>query len=196
MVINEKLILAAVSVKDSVGSDGKESRKVDTEIDPRYKQHVVMHNDVKDLISLNLSFSNIAKIQNLVGLTALRKLKLNSNLITQIEGLNNLPSLEWLNLSFNNIRKIENLGDLKQLTDLSLAHNQIDKLENLDANMQLNVLCMAHNSLNKTQSCKEIILYLCKLPKVQAISLKQNGYDEEEAYKWISYILRKIRFVD
>lgn len=35
-----------------------------------------------------------------------------------------------------------------------------------------------------------------KLPKLQAISLKQNGYDDEEAYKWINYILRKIRFVD
>jgi Leucine-rich repeat (LRR) protein len=175
VVINEQLILAAVSVKDTQGTDGKESKKVDTEIDPRYKQHVVMHKDVKDIISLNLSFSNIAKIQNLVGLTSLRKLKLNSNTITKIENLEDLTNLEWLNLSFNNITKIENLGCLKNLTDLSLAHNQIETLENLEENTQLNVLCMAQNLLNKNMPCKEIIVYLNKLPKLQAISFKQNG---------------------
>jgi len=37
---------------------------------------------------------------------------------------------------------------------------------------------------------------LHKFSKLQAISLKQNGYDDEESYKWINYILKKIRFVD
>ena len=95
-----------------------------------------------ELLELRLSFSNILKIQNLRGLSKLKKLCLDNNIISKIEGLGEeLANLEWLDLSFNNISVVEGLDNLQSLTDLSLFHNRIEVLDaGLDRCQRLNLL--------------------------------------------------------
>ena len=95
-----------------------------------------------ELLELRLSFSNILKIQNLRGLSKLKKLCLDNNIISKIEGLGEeLANLEWLDLSFNNISVVEGLDNLQSLIDLSLFHNRIEVLDaGLDRCQRLNLL--------------------------------------------------------
>ena len=55
--------------------------------------------------SLVLSFRNIGKIENLVGLQSLVKLCLDNNQIKEIVNIEHLVNLRWLDLSFNNIQR-------------------------------------------------------------------------------------------
>lgn len=50
----------------------------------------------------------------------------------------------------------------------------------------LNVLSLGNNKIIEEQTLREIITYINKLPNLQGLSLRNNGYDDEDAYKHIS----------
>lgn len=57
---------------------------------------------------LSLSFKNIVRIDNLVGLHSLTTLRLDNNIISRVENLAHLaPTLTFLDLSFNNIDSVD-----------------------------------------------------------------------------------------
>ncbi|XP_058429395.1 dynein regulatory complex subunit 3 isoform X2 [Marmota monax] len=108
----------------------------------------------KDVMSLQLDFQNILRIDNLWQFENLRKLQLDNNIIERIEGLENLVHLVWLDLSFNNIEAIEGLDTLVNLEDLSLFNNRISKIDSLDALVKLQVLSLGNNQIGNMMNKK------------------------------------------
>ncbi|XP_074244403.1 dynein regulatory complex subunit 3 isoform X2 [Saimiri boliviensis] len=119
----------------------------------------------KDVLSLQLDFRNILRIDNLWQFENLRKLQLDNNIIEKIEGLESLTHLVWLDLSFNNIETIEGLDTLVNLEDLSLFNNRISNIDSLDALVKLQ------------------IIYLRRFRCLRTLSLSGNPVSEAEDYK-------------
>ncbi|XP_042636968.1 dynein regulatory complex subunit 3 [Orycteropus afer afer] len=133
----------------------------------------------KDVLSLQLDFQNILRIDNLWQFENLRKLQLDNNVIERIEGLENLIHLVWLDLSFNNIETIEGLDTLVNLEDLSLFNNRISKIDSLDALVKLQVLSLGNNEIFNMMN----IIYLRRFKDLRTLSLSGNPISEAEDYK-------------
>ncbi|KAB0357270.1 hypothetical protein FD754_001426 [Muntiacus muntjak] len=133
----------------------------------------------KDVLSLQLDFQNILRIDNLWQFESLRKLQLDNNIIEKIEGLENLTHLVWLDLSFNNIEAIEGLDTLVNLEDLSLFNNRISKIDSLDALGKLQVLSLGNNHIGNMMN----IIYLRRFKALRTLSLSGNPVAENEDYK-------------
>ncbi|MBZ3882230.1 Leucine-rich repeat-containing protein 48 [Sciurus carolinensis] len=137
----------------------------------------------KDVLSLQLDFQNILRIDNLWQFENLRKLQLDNNIIERIEGLENLIHLVWLDLSFNNIEAIEGLDTLVNLEDLSLFNNRISKIDSLDALVKLQVLSLGNNQIGNMMN----LIYLRKFKCLRTLSLSGNPIAEAEDYKMFIY---------
>ncbi|XP_019609320.2 dynein regulatory complex subunit 3 isoform X2 [Rhinolophus sinicus] len=133
----------------------------------------------KDVLSLQLDFQNILRIDNLWQFENLRKLQLDNNIIERIEGLESLTHLVWLDLSFNNIEAIEGLDALVNLEDLSLFNNRISKIDSLDALAKLQVLSLGNNQISNAMN----IIYLRRFKDLRALSLSGNPIAEAEDYE-------------
>ncbi|XP_017751107.1 PREDICTED: dynein regulatory complex subunit 3 isoform X2 [Rhinopithecus bieti] len=133
----------------------------------------------KDVLSLQLDFRNILRMDNLWQFENLRKLQLDNNIIEKIEGLENLTHLVWLDLSFNNIETIEGLDTLVNLEDLSLFNNRISKIDSLDALVKLQVLSLGNNQIDNMMN----IIYLRRFKCLRTLSLSGNPISEAEDYK-------------
>ncbi|XP_006048929.1 dynein regulatory complex subunit 3 isoform X2 [Bubalus bubalis] len=133
----------------------------------------------KDVLSLQLDFQNILRIDNLWQFESLQKLQLDNNNIEKIEGLENLTRLVWLDLSFNNIEAIEGLDTLVNLEDLSLFNNRISKIDSLDALVKLQVLSLGNNHIGNMMN----IIYLRRFKALRTLSLSGNPVAEDEDYK-------------
>ncbi|XP_008050464.1 dynein regulatory complex subunit 3 [Carlito syrichta] len=133
----------------------------------------------KDVLSLQLDFQNILRIDNLWQFENLRKLQLDNNIIERIEGLENLTHLVWLDLSFNNIEAIEGLDTLVNLEDLSLFSNRISKIDSLDALVKLQVLSLGNNQIGNMMN----IIYLRRFKCLRTLSLSGNPISEAEDYR-------------
>nr|KAF6455717.1 dynein regulatory complex subunit 3 [Rousettus aegyptiacus] len=135
----------------------------------------------KDVLSLQLDFQNILRIDNLWQFENLRKLQLDNNIIERIEGLENLTHLVWLDLSFNNIEAIEGLDTLVNLEDLSLFNNRISKIDSLDALVKLQVLSLGNNQISNMMN----IIYLRRFKDLRALGLSGNPMAEAEDYRML-----------
>jgi hypothetical protein len=152
---------------------------------------------LSELLELRLSFMNIMKIQNLRGLTKLKKLCLDNNIIVKIEGLGEeLVYLEWLDLSFNNIPVVEGLDNLESLTDLSLFSNKIKVLEGgLDKCEKLNLISLGDNLLADKEGT---ISYLKKFQHLEVVKLEGNPMcQDNEAYRlYVIAHLSHLKYLD
>ncbi|XP_052613280.1 dynein regulatory complex subunit 3 isoform X2 [Peromyscus californicus insignis] len=137
----------------------------------------------KDVLSLQLDFQNILRIDNLWQFENLQKLQLNNNIIERIEGLENLVNLIWLDLSFNNIETIEGLDTLINLEDLSLSNNRISKMDSLDALVKLQVLSLGNNQISNIMN----VIYLRRFKCLRTLTLSGNPIAEAEEYKMFIY---------
>ncbi|XP_077019493.1 dynein regulatory complex subunit 3 isoform X3 [Tamandua tetradactyla] len=137
----------------------------------------------KDVLSLQLDFQNILRIDNLWPFESLRKLQLDNNVIEKIEGLESLTRLVWLDLSFNNIETIEGLDTLVNLEDLSLFNNRISKIDSLDALTKLQVLSLGNNQIYNMLN----VIYLRRFKDLRTLSLSGNPISESEDYKMSIY---------
>ncbi|XP_066111639.1 dynein regulatory complex subunit 3 [Saccopteryx bilineata] len=133
----------------------------------------------KDVLSLQLDFQNILRIDSLWQFENLRKLQLDNNVIERIEGLDSLTHLVWLDLSFNHIETIEGLDTLVNLEDLSLFNNRISKIDSLDALVKLQVLSLGNNLIGNMMN----IIYLRRFKGLRALSLSGNPMARAEDYK-------------
>ncbi|XP_057572470.1 dynein regulatory complex subunit 3 [Hippopotamus amphibius kiboko] len=133
----------------------------------------------KDVLSLQLDFQNILRIDNLWQFENLRKLQLDNNIIEKIEGLETLQRLVSLDLSFNNIEAIEGLDALVNLEDLSLSHNRISKIDALDALARLRVLSLGSNQISRLTN----VIYLRRFKDLRTLSLSGNPVAEDEDYR-------------
>ncbi|XP_059937665.1 dynein regulatory complex subunit 3 [Mesoplodon densirostris] len=133
----------------------------------------------KDVLSLQLDFQNILRIDSLWQFENLRKLQLDNNIIRKIEGLESLTRLVWLDLSFNNIEAIEGLDTLVNLEDLSLFNNRISKIDSLDALVKLQVLSLGNNHISNMTD----IIYLRRFKDLRTLSLSGNPVAEAEDYR-------------
>lgn len=190
------------SVKEELNFSGKMSRPYDS-MDPKVMDDDMLKAAVgeqgpqeeagqlakqegilfKDVLSLQLDFQNILRIDNLWQFENLQKLQLNNNIIERIEGLENLTHLVWLDLSFNNIEAIEGLDTLVNLEDLSLSNNRISKMDSLDALVKLQVLSLGNNQISNLMN----VIYLRRFPCLRTLSLSGNPIAEAEEYKMFIY---------
>lgn len=128
---------------------------------------------------LLLSFNNIAKIENLVGLENLTKLCLDNNHIEEIINLESLKRLKWLDLSFNKITKIQGLSALSELEDLSLFSNRITTIEELEHCPKLKCVSIGNNKIDSL----EYIVRFRQLPELRMLTLAGNPICEEADYR-------------
>jgi internalin A len=141
------------------------------------------------LTKLSLANNEIATIEYLKPLRALRQLNLSHNRIEGIRELNTMKNLRHLDISHNRLRSIGYLRPLVHLTTLELHHNQITRISNLDNNTALKTLGLSNNKITKLENIghlKELqALYasyneisdlseLAKLPKLNRIVLSSN----------------------
>ena|ERR1700747_2329758 len=144
----------------------------------------------KNIIQLDLSNSNIIKIEGLDKLTKLSGLYLHGNKITNIRELkiDDLIDLDTLYLSCNEISKIECLDKLINLRELSLHDNKITHIENifnlinlfqLDLNCNL-IKTFDVNIFKNNHSLK--IIYLCNNDIDIFVKLNTNYNNEFSIY--------------
>ncbi|MEJ2249576.1 MAG: leucine-rich repeat domain-containing protein [Candidatus Lokiarchaeota archaeon] len=92
------------------------------------------------LEELEISCSELEKIEGLEILINLRRLELSSNYIQKISGLNSLINLEELYLDGNPIKKVEGLDNLRNLRELDLSYTKISEIDpfyELNRNMNI-----------------------------------------------------------
>lgn len=99
------------------------------------------------LISLDLSFNSIKKIEGLNELINLTDLFLVHNKLSILSGFDSLQSLKQLELGSNRLRRIDGLDRLNQLTHLWLGRNKITAIEGLNSLIHLQVLSLPSNRL-------------------------------------------------
>ena len=149
--------------------------------------------------SLQLSFQNILKIDNLQIFNNLTILNLDNNHISKIENLQFLINLHWLDLSFNNISKIQGLEKLTHLRNLSLFHNRIEKIENLEAQFKtLQCLSLGYNNITVgNDNSDQIFSFLQNFENLKILTLMQNPISNDINYKKLilSYI-PSIKYLD
>ena len=164
-VIDDKLLIEGIVVKKSDSGERREELSL-VDMCPI-------------AASLVLSFQNIGKIENLVGLESLTKLCLDNNQIKDIVGLDHLVNLKWLDLSFNNIQVIDGLRSLKQLEDLSLYSNKISSIEGLDQCTSLQCLSLGNNKIDSLEQ----VIRLRQLSSLRMLTLAGNPICDEAEYK-------------
>ncbi|XP_074064541.1 dynein regulatory complex subunit 3 [Macrotis lagotis] len=133
----------------------------------------------KDVLSLQLDFQNILRIDNLWQFESLTKLQLDNNIIEKITGLESLVNLVWLDLSFNNIESIEGLDTLVKLEDLSLFSNRISKMDAMDTLVKLQIFSIGNNLIDNLLN----VIYLRRFQYLRSLNLAGNPICEEEDYK-------------
>lgn len=142
---------------------------------------------------LKLSFKNIVRIENLMGLTLLQKLQLDNNHIRKIENLDHLLNLTWLDLSFNQIAKIEGLDPLTKITDLCLTHNMISKLENISTLENLEIFSCANNDINQTEELTQ----LRRFEKLRVVNFQNNPVEKDPEYHPVLLaFLKHLKYMD
>jgi Leucine-rich repeat (LRR) protein len=171
-VIDDKLLVEGITIKKS----SLESSSITTERERRDMTLVDMCPLAHTLI---LSFRNIGKIENLVGLSSLVKLCLDNNQLKEIINLDHLVNLKWLDLSFNAIEKIQGLKNLKQLEDLSLYSNNISVIEGLDHCVSLQCLSLGNNKIKLLEQ----VIRLRQLRNLRMLTLSGNPICNEPEYK-------------
>lgn len=104
-VINEDLIHKAVEDERKVAVEERQSvRKGHGASDTVLSEPI----ELGQIEELALSFKNIVRVDNLVGLHSLTTLRLDNNIISRVENLAHLaPTLTYLDLSFNNIDSVD-----------------------------------------------------------------------------------------
>jgi Leucine-rich repeat (LRR) protein len=113
--------------------------------------------DFKSLISLDLSYNQIRKIENLFYLTSLHVLNLSHNLITVIENLEGNTHLRQLNLSDNAIHSIFIRSPLPSLASLDLSGNKFRRLMCPNAFPCLSSLRIDRCSLTSLTDCHKFL---------------------------------------
>jgi Leucine-rich repeat (LRR) protein len=88
--------------------------------------------NLRNLITLDLSYNILEDIESLDQLVSLQKLILGGNCLEQITPFYSLPSLLHLDLNYNGISRITNLDRLPSLRILNLSGNNITETEGLD----------------------------------------------------------------
>lgn len=87
-------------------------------------------------------------IQNLLSLTNLKILSIQSNRLTTISGLSSLENLEELYVSHNVLTTLSGLESNIALRVLDISNNQVSKLENLSHLKHLEELWASSNQLS------------------------------------------------
>ncbi|CAK8990116.1 Dynein regulatory complex subunit 3 (Flagellar-associated protein 134) [Durusdinium trenchii] len=148
---------------------------------------------LKEVETLRVSYQNILRIDNLVGLQALTTLCLDNNVIEEVENLGHLVNLVWLDLSFNNISKIQGLENLTKLKDLSLYSNNIECIENLEQCESLECLSIGQNKINKLEN----LLYLRQFKNLRLVTLDGNPVCKDPEYRmFVLAYLEKLQYLD
>jgi hypothetical protein len=179
-VIDDKLILEAQKLSEENGGGVNEEGKTS------------FHN----LRKLCLSYKNIIKIQNLMGLDNLEVLRLDNNLIEKIENLDHLSNLRWLDLSFNNITSVDNLGMLGNLTDLILYNNRIESVSfnALKGLRKLNILSISNNRIGDLM---ELLKALKPIKTLEVLTVKGNPCTSDSEFKnYVVANLTQLKYLD
>lgn len=172
-VIDDKLLVEGITIKKI------ESTSTSTSSSSSDRRDLTLVDMCPIAHTLILSFRNIGKIENLVGLQSLVKLCLDNNQIKEIINLENLVNLRWLDLSFNSIEKIQGLKSLKQLEDLSLYSNHISIIEGLESCVSLQCLSLGNNKIKLLEQ----VIRLRQLRNLRMLTLSGNPICNESEYK-------------
>jgi len=100
---------------------------------------------------------NLDGIQNLMGITSIKRLKITNNDIRQINHIDTLLNMETLDLSGNIIVNIEGMSNLVNLRELHLCNNKINKIQGLDKLKKLEVLDLCCNKIEKIEGLDNLV---------------------------------------
>ncbi|WP_411678844.1 leucine-rich repeat domain-containing protein [Clostridium thailandense] len=122
---------------------------------------------LKNLEELWLYDNKITDISALKDLTNLKNLQLYGNQITDIPSLRGLTNLEYIDLGNNKIHDITLLKELHNLKELNLVYNNITDVSSLKELTNLNSLNLDNNNITD-------ISPLGKLSNLKKLSLSSN----------------------
>lgn len=197
-VINERLIRQGIQIEQVGPAEDDRTTRGASFLDKQdradSRRAAAQQLELHLVRCLVLSYQNIGRIDNLVGVDAITKLHLDNNRITKIENLGHLRSLTWLDLSFNQISVIEGLSELTQLQDLSLYSNDISVVQGLDTLTNLTCLSLGKN---KIADLEGTATYLHRFEKLRMLTLQGNRIEQQAHYKSrIIAFSRRIKFLD
>lgn len=129
------------------------------------------------LQSLNLSYNNIASIENIGELPMLKSLSLKKNELHSTDGLPQLPSLEELNIGYNKLKKVANIDQYTNLKSLELQHNLIEQIVGVETLKKLEKIKLESNKLKD-------IKFLDGLDNLILVTAKGNEIAEDLLSKW------------
>ena len=172
IVLNNKIILAAVKMYNKLSSQYAKEQKEEEESKMLLEATIFM-----------LNGKRISKIANLEIYENLQELYLSNNYITEICGLEHLISLQVLNLKGNYIKEIKNIKHLNKLEILDISYNEIDKfaIEELPCD-NLYYVYLFDNPFFETTS---VLLYRSKLIQKCPLIIRIDKLDISDREKLI-----------
>lgn len=140
-------------------------------------------NKLENLEVLDLNNNKISRIENIGNLTKLKSLLLTKNEILEIDNLENLEQLEFVYLNENKITEIKNISSLKKLREIQFSNNPIKKIENLENLPRLSRLFLNNCEISKIENLE-------KLPKLNFLYLNHNKIKKLENLYELESIIR------
>ncbi|OAA34093.1 protein phosphatases PP1 regulatory subunit sds22 [Metarhizium rileyi] len=135
--------------------------------------HMRGMDELKNIVSLDLSFNKIKHIKNISHMTKLKELFLVANKISKIEGLDTFQNLKSLELGSNRIRELRNLDKLESLEELWVAKNKITELTGLGGLRSLRLLSIQSNRIKDLSPLKEV-------PHLEELYIAHNALESLE----------------
>jgi Leucine-rich repeat (LRR) protein len=105
----------------------------------------------KNIIELDISYSNIDILENMENLVNLKILYCSDNELTTLEGIKKLINLKYLYCNTNNLTSLEGIENLINLKELYCHNNQLTSLEGIENLVNLEVLYSYHNKLTSLE---------------------------------------------
>ena len=123
------------------------------------------------LQELELDHCSIRRLQNLHGLTSLRRASFSDNELTHVEGLEGCTALEELILEENRITQLEGLSTLVYLKRLDVGKNRLAKVDGVDTLSRLTQLSVEDNEITTLSG-------LSKLTSLMELYIGNNRIDD------------------
>ena len=128
---------------------------------------------LKNIISLDLSSKDISDLSGIENLSSLTSLSLNDNFIEDLSPISELINLQFLDLGDNAISSIKDISKLTKLTYLDISNNFIEDISGISNMKNLTILDLSNNNIESIEALKN-------LTKITNLNISDNEIVSED----------------
>ena len=128
---------------------------------------------LKNIISLDLSSKDISDLSGIENLSSLTSLSLNDNFIEALSPISELTNLQFLDLGDNAISSIKDISKLTKLTYLDISNNFIEDISGISNMKNLTILDLSNNNIESIEALKN-------LTKITNLNISNNDIVSED----------------